>query len=292
MMRKVSFSSSKLNCPSPPIRSSFKFAKTFCSQTKEETPFKEARIGSVRSDGKSVRWFKKVGIKYHKTAENEGWFITLDDRVMRSPADSSLLLPSHRLALMLSAEWDSQQERILPSLMPLMTLSATAVDVVSMKRPMVVDGLMSFLKTDVVCCRHVEEPLFVKQKGAHDPLVDWFSSEFCVPPLKTTNSLNIQQPEEILSKIQWMLFTLDDWTLSGLDSAAVATKSLVLALALWKNKITVEEAVAHSRIEEEHQIGYWGEITGRGGHDMERSMVTMRVAASSVWLDLLPKKKR
>src|SRR5207245_2785737 len=96
--------------------------------------------------------------------------------------------------------------------------------------------------------------------------------------------------EETLTSIQWLLFHSDDYTLAALDSLAHNSKSLIIAFALWKRHLTVEQAIKASRVEEDYQQQYWGEVVGAGGHDVDKANVTVRMAAANLFLSMLPQK--
>lgn len=123
----------------------------------------------------------------------------------------------------------------------------------------------------------------------HDPLIKWFSQEFNVPPLTVVSGTVLaQHPEETLTAIQWLLFHLDDWTLSGLDTLSQNAKSLVIPLAVWRQRIGLKEALTACRVEEEFQTEHWGVV--EGGHDLEFNIVDIKVAAASFFLGSIPHK--
>lgn len=52
--------------------------------------------------------------------QGEGWSVSLDGRILRTPAKNPMRLPSHALALALAAEWEWQHSStIRPFTMPL-----------------------------------------------------------------------------------------------------------------------------------------------------------------------------
>lgn len=83
----------------------------------------------------------------------------------------------------LAGEWASQEERIKPSLMPLMTLCTTAIDIVPLTRDKVANDIVKFLGTDTVCffadvqkepgLRELQEETFL-------PIISWFEARFGV----------------------------------------------------------------------------------------------------------------
>ena len=86
------------------------------------------------------RFYKDVAV-----ASRDGVHqVTLDGRVLRSPAKADLHFPSAALAEAVAEEWAGQTERIDAASMPLMTLSSTAVDYVRPRRTAIVEELVGF----------------------------------------------------------------------------------------------------------------------------------------------------
>ncbi len=78
---------------------------------------------------------------------------------------------------------------------------------------------------------------------------------------------------------------LDKWELTAMEQLAASCKSVCIALATVQGRLSVAEALAVARMEEDHQIGHWGLV--EGGHDIDASDIKVRVAAPSVFVRLL-----
>ena len=70
--------------------------------------------------------YKHVGVQRAATASR--YVITLDERVLKTPAKHPLELPNEALAWAIATEWDAQTKRMAPHTMPLMKLATTAID--------------------------------------------------------------------------------------------------------------------------------------------------------------------
>jgi chaperone required for assembly of F1-ATPase len=245
---------------------------------------KEIKTSGVRVN--SLRWFKKVNIELFSISGQKGWIVLLDDRIMKTPRNNKLFLPNKNIAMSVAFEWDTQ-EKIKPILMPMMSIASTAIDIIPEKRAVVVDSLLSFLKTDTMCIISDILEIQEKQKKIFSLLNDWFSKYFKVPPLNiSTPFFKISpHPQQTLDNMQWLLFHEDDFTLSALDVLANNLKSLLLSLAVWKKRITVEEAIEFSQIEEYYQQKQNGVI--KGWHDVELAQIKVKVGAASFFLHLL-----
>jgi len=112
--------------------------------------------------GKTKRFYREVEV----VAAGEGFTLALDGKPLRTPARSSLALPSRALAEALAAEWSAQEETIDPRAMALTSIVYTALDIVRPRRAEVVDELAAYGETDLICYR-VERPdtLVARQRG-------------------------------------------------------------------------------------------------------------------------------
>ena len=73
--------------------------------------------------------------------------------------------------------------------------------------------------------------------------------------------------------------------MTAAEQLAASCKSVCLALATVKGRISLHEAMVAARLEEDHQIEFWGLV--EGGHDIDLSDMKVRVAAPSVFIRLL-----
>lgn len=153
--------------------------------------------------------------------------------------------------------------------------------------------MMSFLKTDTITFRSPFPKLAEIQEQKFAPLNKWLSRHYRIPPLNLTTQAEflqkVPQPEQTILTIQWKLFHSTDFELGCFHALSMELKSIVLALALSENVISVEEAIEYSRLEETHQYTKDGYV--EGNHDVEESNIRVGVAAASIFYDLLDKRK-
>src|SRR5262249_13215682 len=125
-----------------------------------------------------------------------GWSILLDARSLQTPARPPLLRPPARSRLLrphgarpgaVAAEGDAKPDRVVPATMPLMRLAATAIDRAAAQRSAVIDEIVGYAQTDLVCYRAERPPeLVARQAAVWQPLVDWVTLRFDAPLLVTT----------------------------------------------------------------------------------------------------------
>ncbi|CAI5472082.1 unnamed protein product [Closterium sp. Yama58-4] len=277
---------------------------------------------AVEPTGSSLPRKRPFKAAYARAAEDGGggWVVMLDGRMLQTPAKRIIRLPSAALAHALAAEWEWQESAKLRAYtMPLMKLVCTAVDQIPTDRDKVVAHLLCFFHTDTVLTRtplpahHVQppEPSFSSsssssaasdlsalaatpttgpslqdlQAAAWDPLLDWIESDFGARPAVSYSLLPPDQPDAAVRAMRYALQPMDAFHLAAVDCLAGPTRSLVLALAVVRGRLKMDEAMRVIRVEEDFQTDRWGVV--EGGHDIDASDLKVRVAAVSVFVRLL-----
>jgi ATP synthase F1 complex assembly factor 2 len=92
-----------------------------------------------------------------------------------------------------------------------------------------------------------------KQVKIWDPLLDWFKSEIGVRPLVTSSIFGTTQPPEVLDAVEKAVRQCSDWQLAAVDWLAGTAHSLIVALAIARGRLGIEEAIEIIRLEEDHQ---------------------------------------
>ena len=192
-------------------------------------------------------------------AADDGYSVLLDARTLCTPARRKLALPCSALAVAIAAEWAEQGETIRPATMPLMRLASTAIDRVSPDPAQTIDQITVFGRTDLVCYRAAAPAeLAARQEASWEPLLRWAAA--LDAPLRVTTELQpVAQSPAALAALRTAVVAHDAFALSALHQATAAAGSVVVALAMVAERITVDEAFAASQIDESHQIERWGE---------------------------------
>lgn len=190
---------------------------------------------------------------------DNGFTIHLDGKPVRTPLGKKVLLPVLPLAEAVVEEWQTQADTIDPHAMPLSGFANTAIDRVGPERETVLDTLMKFAETDLLCYRadHPED-LVARQDEQWQPHLDWLADTFQAPLNVTAVVLPIAQPQETVQNLRGTLTGLDDMELTAVASLTVASGSLVLSLALERGRIDVEEIYTLSQLDDLFQNERWG----------------------------------
>ncbi|WP_366657299.1 ATP12 family protein [Fodinicurvata sp. EGI_FJ10296] len=214
-----------------------------------------------------------------------GYTILLDGRPVKTPARVTLAVPNAPLAEAVAAEWSAQGETIKPAEMHLTAFATTALDKGSDRKQSVVQTLAGYAATDLLCYR-AESPaeLARRQEERWQPILDWLALTFDAPLTVTKGILPVPQPEASLRAIRAALERLDGLHLVPTATIVDQLGSTALGLAVAHRRISAEEAIALSHIDDDYQADLWGwdaEAATR------RRAVAAEVAAAETFLRLL-----
>ena len=185
--------------------------------------------------------------------------VTLDGRPLRTPARHVLELPTAGLAEAIAKEWIVQDEVVHLDAMPLTLLANAALDRVAVHREAIIEQVIAFGRTDLLCYRAgAPEELVRRQAAAWDPPLNWAREKYGIT-LQTGEGIGfIEQPKASLAALNRIVSALDDFVLTGLHGAATISGSLILALALVQGAIDADKAFVASQIEPTYQSEKWG----------------------------------
>jgi chaperone required for assembly of F1-ATPase len=189
-----------------------------------------------------------------------GHAVTLDGRGAKTPGRKPLALPNAALADAVAAEWDAQADDIVPETMPMTRLATTALDNVAPRRADVIDEIVGFGGSDLVCYRaDAPATLAARQHDVWQPLIDGLAARHGVHLSVTEGVIPIVQPPEAISALRDVVAGHDDMALAALHTLSTVLGSLVIALAVADDILDVDTAWAASRIDEDHQAERWGD---------------------------------
>ena len=104
----------------------------------------------------------------------DGTALLLDGKPVRTPGKAPLVLPTRALAEAVAEEWRAQGERIDPPTMPLTKLANSAIDGVVGREQAVIDDILAFAGSDLLCYRAAGPPGLVEAQTKHwDPVLAW-----------------------------------------------------------------------------------------------------------------------
>ncbi|XP_061455349.1 ATP synthase mitochondrial F1 complex assembly factor 2 [Rhineura floridana] len=228
------------------------------------------------------RFYQNVSI-----SQGEGGFeISLDHRKLKTPQGKLFVVPSETLALAVATEWDSQRDTIKLYSMHLTTLCNTALDNPSQRsKDQLIRAAVKFLETDSICYRVEEPPALVElQQNEWDPIIEWAEKRYDVTIGSSTSIMGPSIPQTTKDTFSSHLASYNSWALQGIEYMITQLKSLILSMGLLDKRLTVEQAVLLSRLEEEYQIQHWGNV--EWAHDYDMYELRARTAAATLFVHL------
>ncbi|KAJ7905346.1 hypothetical protein B0H14DRAFT_2659926 [Mycena olivaceomarginata] len=216
--------------------------------------------------------------------------VLLDNRALKTPSGNTLLVPPQKslVSTLIAAEWENQETFLKHHALPMTALASRAIDAMvdETTRAEVRQALLDYLDTDTICFYQDYPPQLVDLQAQHwDPLLSWARSTFGVE-LHTSDSLLFNsQPDETKSKMDQILSTFDHWEMAAMERATYTTKSFIIALALVKKHLTVEQAALAAQAEVASQIERWGEVEDT--HDVDFHDVRRQLGSAACLLSSL-----
>jgi len=208
------------------------------------------------SEWKQKRFWENV----HVVSSEDGYFIKLDDKILKTPAKKQMMLPTEALAKRVAAEWDEQVEEIDPTKMLFTKSANAALDKVSEQFTEVSSLLGEYGDTDLLYYRADSPPeLHKRQKTGWDPIIKWAENSFNVQINCGTGIIYIPQNERLFSEIKLKINNLSIFELTAFYDMVSITGSLILGLTIINGRLSAEEAYQLSRIDEVWQLEQWGE---------------------------------
>jgi len=189
-----------------------------------------------------------------------GYAVLLDGRGVKKTKKTSLVVPTAALATAIAEEWDAQEGTIDPTSMPFTRSANAAIDKVTQQFDEVVNLLAEYGETDLLCYR-ADAPIELKQRQAEawDPLLEWAHAEFGAKLSTATGVMFLEQPAASLDPLKSALLDQSAFQLTATYDLVSISGSLILGLAVCKDKISAQQAWDLSRIDELWQIEQWGE---------------------------------
>ena len=202
------------------------------------------------------RFYQHVAIK----DEGNGSALLLDGKTVRTPGKAPFLLPNAALAEAIAEEWRGQGARIDPQTMPLTRLANSVIDGVKGNEGAVLDDILKYAGSDLLCYRAEGPKGLVSLQTKHwDPILAWAKHDLGAPMRLSEGVMHVEQPPTSLDALRQRLAEFDPWGIAALHVMTGLSGSALLALAVALGRLTPEEAWAAAHVDEDWQIGQWGD---------------------------------
>jgi chaperone required for assembly of F1-ATPase len=190
---------------------------------------------------------------------NGGYEILLDGRGVKTPARKPLVVPSERLGQAIADEWNEQGETVNPRSMPLTGLANAAIDRVAPDPVAFAHSLATFGETDLLCYRADQPRGLVARQSAHwDPLLAWARRRYDVDFEVVTGIMHRPQPDRTIGQLARAAAARSVFELAALSPLVTVSGSLIIALALVEDEISLETGWSAATLDEQWQLEQWG----------------------------------
>ncbi|KAK3819809.1 MAG: ATP12-domain-containing protein [Benniella sp.] len=233
-----------------------------------------------RAEVSGKRFWENAGVK----DMGDHIAVTLDGRVLKTPAGNKLTLPKDQeyLALMVAGEWHGQKALLKSHSLPMTSLVARAIDgfIGNEKgRQETLNRLIKFLDTDSICYQQDYPDSIVKAQKEHwDPILKWVKDEYDLDIKVSQGITYVVQDDHVKEKLRDIVSSMTDIELSAFERATLTAKSFLIGLAVVKRQLSVEKAWMAAQLEVMDQIERWGEV--EDSHDVDREFIKSQLASA------------
>ena len=203
------------------------------------------------------RFYRDAGL----AAAGEGFAVHLDGKPARTPGKLPLALPSEAAAALVAAEFAAQEDVVDPVAMPVLRLVNTALDGVAADPQAVLEDILRFAASDLLCYRADGPQGLVDRQNRHwDPVLDWVRVALGARFNLAEGVVHVAQPRESIAVLGAHLARRrEPLVLAALHLMTSLTGSALLALAVEQGGLGAEDAWTAAHVDEDWQIEHWGQ---------------------------------
>lgn len=189
-----------------------------------------------------------------------GFAILLDGSTIRTPGKIAIAVATRTAAQLVADEFGAQKDVLDPATMPMFRLANTAIDGVARDPQAVVEDIIRFSGTDLLCYRASEPQELVELQRRHwDGPLDWIEQRAGARFNLAEGVMHVTQPRETIAAFGNLLRPVSDPVmLAALHSMTTLLGSAILALAVFEGHLSHAEAWNAAHVDEDWQISQWG----------------------------------
>jgi chaperone required for assembly of F1-ATPase len=215
-----------------------------------------------------------------------GFHILLDQRPLRLPEGTPLVITSAALAEAIAEEWQKAGQdgaEFSFAQLPFTRLAGTAQLRIAPDPAPTIAALAKYGESDLLCYRAEAPAALVERQAAQwQPWLDWAAIHLDAQLRVTTGVVPIVQPQQSVAALRFALTQYSAEMLAALGVAVPALGSLVLGLAMAAGALDAAQATALSQLDELFQAEFWGEdaeartrrrLLGQDVSEAERFMI-------------------
>ncbi len=218
-------------------------------------------------------------------SENKGFALYQNAKILRTPKERPLIVPTQSLALAIVEEFERQGAKKDVRKMPLTQMAITAIDVTSENRQAAIAGIMDYGAHELLCqCAQSPVDLVDRQAGIWQPYLDWCKATFGAELKTGVGIIPFKQNKEALDCLRTCVESLDPFYLTGLGEACHSTGSLILGLALMNGRADVHSVFEAAELDSLWQAEKWGKDESL---ESRHAQIRQELGACMKWFLLL-----
>lgn len=189
-----------------------------------------------------------------------GFAVLLDGKTVKTPARNGLVLPTKGAAELVMAEWQAQVDVIDPGTMPITRLVNTALDAVAVSMDDVLDDIVRFSGSDLLCYRaDGPQELVARQSAQWDGVLTWLADRHGARFIQTSGVIHVEQPKPATDAFRQALISYNHaFALASLHVMTSLTGSAILALAIADGHLSLEQGWDIAHLDENWTDEHWG----------------------------------
>jgi chaperone required for assembly of F1-ATPase len=142
--------------------------------------------------------------------------------------------------------------------MPLTRLANSIIDGVGDRPDPVAAEIEKYLASDLVCYRAAAPSGLVERQARHwDPILAWAHEALGARLRAAPGVVHIAQDEDALARARGAI-PREPWRVGALNAATTLAGSALIALALARGRLSVEEAWQAAHVDEDWNMEQWG----------------------------------
>lgn len=194
-------------------------------------------------------------------AEEGAFGVHLDGRAAKTPGRNVIQLATEPAAQLVADEFAGQGTHLDPVGMPSFRLVNTAIDGVASDPQAVIEDVIRFFGTDLLCYRaDGPEALVEAQRAKWDGPLEWAEGVAGARFILAEGLVHAAQPRETLAAMGALIKQIaDPVALAALHSMTTLTGSAILAYGVFRGEWSSAEAWAAAHVDEDFNIAQWGE---------------------------------
>ena len=204
------------------------------------------------------RFYERATVEEGAEGGKPEFRIVLDGRPVKTPARRTLAAPTRALAEAIAAEWEAQRDVIDPAKMPLTRLVNSIIAGVSDPAPAGAVEVEKYHTSDLLFYR-AEGPdgLIAREAAAWDPVLAWAHEALGARFVTARGMVHVAQPAAALAAAGAAI-PHDPWRLGAVHAITTLTGSALIAIALARGALTIDQAWTAAHVDEDWNMAFWG----------------------------------